>query len=304
MTEDFKIDDTFSALSQRKGGAGRGMSRANLDLIEASWEILEDVQPTTVRGVAYQLFTRGLIENMGVKCVKNVSRLLVIAREQGIVPWEWIVDETRQEERISSWNGLGDFGETVVRGYRKDFWKHQDSWLKVYSEKATIGGVVRPVLNEFAVGFQVLHGYGSATALHDVAEESMTDDRILEILYIGDFDPSGMNMSEVDLPGRIDRYDGVVEITRIALTRDDCTDALPSFDVETKSGDTRYRWFRHNYGDRCWELDAMNPNDLRRRLRDEIVDRIDMAAWEHCQKVEAAERESLNAYIRAWGADK
>ena len=79
--------------------------------------------------MAYQLFTGGLIENMGAPCVRNVSRMIVIAREKGIIPWAWIVDETRQEERVSSWNGLGDFGETVVRGYRKDLWQHQNSWI-------------------------------------------------------------------------------------------------------------------------------------------------------------------------------
>ena len=276
------------------------MAQKSLDLIGHSRNILAELHPTTVRGVAYQLFTRGLIENMGDKCVRNVSRMIVIAREKGIIPWEWIVDETRQEERVSSRNGLGDFGETVVRGYRKDFWQHQNSWIKVFSEKATVGGIVRPVLDEFAVGFQVLHGFGSATSLHDVAEESLTGERYLEILYIGDFDPSGMHMSEVDLPGRIEKYGGVVDITRIALTRADCTDALPSFPADTKRRDPRYPWFKRNYGERCWELDAMNPNDLRQRLRNEIIPRIDLDAWAHCQTAEAAERESLNAYVNAW----
>ena len=211
-----------------------------------------------------------------------------------------IVDETRNEEWSPSWNGLEDFGETVVREYRKDFWKRQDSWIKVFSEKGTVGGIVRPVLNEFAVNFKILHGFGSATSLHSVAEESLHGERYLEILYIGDCDPSGMHMSEVDLPERIKRYGGAVEITRIALTRADC-DGLPSFDVETKSRDPRHAWFKRNYGASCWELDAMNPNDLRQRLRDEIVQRIDVDAWEHCQAVEDAERESLNEYIQAWG---
>ena len=109
-----------------------------------------------------------------------------------------------------------------------------------------------------------------------------------------------MHMSEIDLPGRIDRYEGVAEITRVALTRDDCTDDLPSFSVEDKRGDPRYPWFKQNHGSRCWELDAMNPNDLRDRLREEILSRIDQDAWEHCKIVETAERESLNSYIKAW----
>jgi hypothetical protein len=196
----------------------------------------------TGRGMAYQLFTRGLIENMGDKCVRNVSRTLVIAREREI--------------------------------------------------GATVGGIVRPILDEFAVSFQVLHGFGSATSLHSVAEESLRGERYLEILYIGDCDPSGMHMSEVDLPGRVERYGGAVDVTRIALTASDCTDALPSFNVATKQKDHRYRWFRQNYGQRCWELDAMNPNALRERVHDAILSRIDIDAWVHCQTVEKAERES------------
>jgi hypothetical protein len=35
-------------------------------------------------------------------------------------------------------------------------------------------------------------------------------------------------------------------------------------------------------------------------LRNEIIPRIDMDAWVHCQTTEAAERESLNKYIKAW----
>jgi hypothetical protein len=277
------------------------MSQKNVGLIEHCRSILAEIQPTTVRGVAYQLFTRGLIENMGRKCVANVSRMIVIAREKGIIPWSWIVDDTRNEMYFPKWNGLEDFGELVVSQYRKDFWQRQDSWIKVFSEKGTIVGIVQPVLAEFAVSYKILHGFGSATSLHDVAQESLRGERYLEILYIGDYDPSGLHMSEVDLPGRIKSYGGAVEITRIALTRADCTDALPSFDVETKRRDPRYAWFKKNHGDRCWELDAMNPNDLRRRLRNEIIRRIDMDAWAHCQAVEEAERESLNRFVQAWG---
>jgi hypothetical protein len=279
--------------------SGRGLAQKNLDLIEHARCILDETHPATVRGCCYQLFTRGLIENMGVKCVSNVSRMLVYAREKGIIPWSWIVDETRQATRIANWNGLSDFGEDIVSFYRKDFWQHQPAWLKVVSEKGTIGGVVRPVLRRFAVDFQVMHGYGSATSIYDTAQESLTDDRYLEILYIGDFDPSGMHMSEVDLPERIKWYGGAVAITRIALTRADC-DVLPSFPVETKHQDPRHAWFRKNYGANCWELDAMNPNDLRDRIREEIVDRLDVDAWNHCKEVEDAERESLNSYIKAW----
>ena len=43
-----------------------------------------------------------------------------------------------------------------------------------------------------------MHGFSSATTVHDVAEDD--DGRDLISLYVGDYDPSGMYMSEHDLP--------------------------------------------------------------------------------------------------------
>ena len=88
----------------------------------------------------------------------------------------------------------------------------------VVSEKGTVRGLLAPVLDDFAVGFQVMHGFSSATIVHDISEDD--DGRPLIILYVGDFDPSGMFMSEEDLPNRFAKYDGDhVTLKRIALTR-------------------------------------------------------------------------------------
>ena len=40
----------------------------------------------------------------------------------------------------------------------------------------------------------------------------------------------------------------------------------------------------------------MNPNVLRDRVEKAITDLMDMEAWEHCAKVEKAERESLKRF--------
>jgi hypothetical protein len=68
----------------------------------------------------------------------------------------------------------------------------------------------------------------SATAAYDLAQRSQRHNRPLKVIYIGDFDPSGMHMSEVDLPERLARYGGNAEITRIAIIRADFSD-LPDF---------------------------------------------------------------------------
>jgi hypothetical protein len=78
----------------------RGMARASLDMISAMYRIAEAAQPITGRGVGYKLFTAGLIPSMSVNDMQKVYRLLRIAREQGDIPWSWIVDETRELEKL------------------------------------------------------------------------------------------------------------------------------------------------------------------------------------------------------------
>ena len=85
-------------------------------------------------------------------------------------------------------------------------------------------------------------------------------DRPLIALYAGDWDPSGLCMSEVDLPKRLKEYGAKVDLRRIALTQDDTLSELPSFDAATKSKDGRYKWFTQNYGSTCWELDALGSS--------------------------------------------
>ena len=54
---------------------------------------------------------------------------------------------------------------------------------------------------------------------------------------------------------------------------------LPSFPAADKRKDPRYKWFVANHGDRCWELDAMDPNDLRDCVEQEIRRLIEPVAW-------------------------
>jgi hypothetical protein len=126
------------------------------------------------------------------------------------------------------------------------------------------------------------------------------DDRPLIALYIGDFDPSGMCMSEQDLPKRIKEYNGDhITLKRIALTADQ-TGTLPSFSVETKTRDTRYKWFKQNFGDSCWELDAMDPRELRSLVETEITALIDRRLWDQQEQKEAREKKSIEVLLRWW----
>jgi hypothetical protein len=107
-------------------------------------------------------------------------------------------------------------------------------------------------------------------------------------------------MSECDLPDRFEKYDGDhVEINRIALTRDQVV-GLPAFPAADKRKDPRYKWFIQNFGDRCWEIDALDPNILRNRVEEEIKSLIEPEAWARCETVDRAQRNSLREFLTNW----
>jgi hypothetical protein len=276
----------------------RGRGQRTLALRAAIFDIAEQCQPITGRGIGYKLFVLLLIASMSRADMQRVYTVLKEAREEGHVPWEWVVDETRALERGATWGGPADYARDVPEMYRRDPWDTQAARVEIWSEKGTIRGVLAPVLREYAVGFRVMHGFNSATSVHDIAEDD--DGRPLIAFYVGDYDPSGLFMSEADLPNRLIEYGGHhVELRRIGLTKEDGA-ALPSFPAADKVKDPRYAWFTKNHGTKCWEIDALDPNTLRDRVEAAIKGEIDEAAWDACKTADRREREGLRSVIGSW----
>lgn len=105
----------------------------------------------------------------------------------------------------------------------------------------------------------------------------------------------------MDLPDRLDQYGAYVEVVRVALKESHVEHGdLSPFEAVTKAKDPRYRWFVKNYGRTCWELDAMDPRQLREEVEAHIYSRMDLEYWERCALVERAERESLVEVMQGW----
>src|SRR5262245_44779464 len=271
---------------------GRGRSAKSLELVQQARAILEEIQPATVRAVCYQLFVRGLIAGMDKTSTNRVGALLTRAREEDDIPWAWIVQEGRAIESVTSWADPVAYAWVVQASYRRNKWLGQPKRLIVVSEKGTVRGTLGPVLREFEVDFLPVGGYASATRVKELATARETGGNPMLLLYLGDHDPSGRNMSDLDLPKRLVRYlsedpastiwnhwspatiadfaeeDGL-EVRRVALTVADTHVLGPAlgFPATDKREDSRYPWFVETYGRHCWELDAMNPNLLRERVR-------------------------------------
>lgn len=291
---------------EMSGNGYRGRSKVTLELLVACQKIIEETQPITVRGVCYRLFVAGLIDSMAVKNTQKISRLLTQAREEGSIPWEWIVDESRQTVVWRQYADLEEYGQEIAEQYRRDFWADQKSRVIVISEKATVRGILNPVVMHYGVNFLPVHGFNSATKMHDLAQDIATDHRRTVLLYVGDYDPSGMFMSEVDLPRRLSNYGASKDdysLSRITLTRNDLR-RLPSFPAADKKKDPRHDWFVRRYGNRGWELDAMDPNTLRDRVQSQIARYVNPKDWEEHQLIEALQMEMTKRIARAMAGAK
>lgn len=304
------------------GTRGRGRAATTTSIIRTMVEIAGAIQPCSVRALAYQLFNRKLIASMGKLDTQKVSRWATIAREEGSLPWEWVVDPTRQEQSVPTWADPVAYGRAVQRSYRRNKWEAQPTHVSVWSEKGTVEGTLKPVLDRLEVPFQVLHGWSGATPVWEAAWANLARHQDTLILYVGDYDPSGMGMSETDLPQRLARYstdapsekaldratvneilaDGRLTIRRIALTREDTQALGPAtrFPASDKKKDSRHGWFVRTYGEGCWELDALSPNVLRERVEGAVLGVLDRKVWDRYVHAERVELEAIAATCRSW----
>jgi hypothetical protein len=259
-------------------------------MLEVAKEVLAVHHPMTVRQVYYQLVSRQVIENSRSQ-YQAVSNLLVDARKDGTVPWEWIEDRLRRPRHVAMWNGLDDFMQTVQRAYRRNVWPTQPACLEVWLEKDALSGIFEDALNEYGVTLNVGRGFDGWDSIHNAAVRFRDKSKKTTVLYFGDFDPSGEDMVR-SLRERLAEEGATPEIVKCALTADDVEHCQLPTDF-TKKTDTRAAKFIEKNGDISVELDALTTDVLRQRLIDEVEARMDLDALAKIQRQESRERKKL-----------
>lgn len=262
-------------------------------IIEAAHEILSQHNPMTVRQVYYRLVSRQVIKNNRSQ-YQAVSKALVEARKEGLVPWEWIEDRLRRPRHVSMWQNLSNFAETAQRAYRKNVWETQPYYLEAWLEKDALSGIFEEVLRPFGVTLNVGRGYDGWDSLCKAADR-YGDGEGVAVLYFGDFDPSGEDMVR-SLRERLAFFGAKPEITKLALIYEDIElyQLPPDF---TKTTDSRSAAFVERWGDVAVELDALPVGVLTERLRMEVKARLDMDALEACWEAERRDRERFASML-------
>ena len=260
-------------------------------------EIVEEFQSQgykmTLRQLYYQLVSRDIIANSQKEYAK-LSTLLTDARMYGLIDWDFIEDRIRVPKINSEWNGIESIVDSAINSYRRPRWAEQDNYVEVWVEKDALSGVLLPITQKYHVHLMVNRGYSSASAMHDASIRFKRQEKLGKntfILYLGDHDPSGMDMVR-DIQDRMEIFQSEVQVKRIALNMEQIESFNPPPNP-AKITDPRAKKYIEEFGETSWELDALSPKDLNNLLDKKIQELLDIEMYNAICRQEEKEKEEL-----------
>jgi hypothetical protein len=267
-------------------------------LQDAMRSILANDNPMTVRQVFYRMVSAGEIAKTEQEYKNTVGRLLVQMREQQVIPYSWIADNTRWQRKPRSYSSLESALEHVRRTYRRDLWDDQDVYVEVWTEKDALTGVLFEETAEWDVPLMASKGFSSRSYLWGAAEAIKAKGRPAFLYYFGDHDPSGVHIDRnIERQLRAMAPGADIHFQRVAVLPEQIAEwGLPT--RPTKKTDSRCKGFE---GDSV-EVDAIEPQTLRRLVHDCIVQHIDDYRLAVLRAAEESEREILTRLQRSLSA--
>lgn len=271
--------------------------RAIVDNLKCYW-------PLTLRQIHYQLvarlvqwsptFTEQTYRNTR-SAYNTLSKLVKWMRIDEIIPWRVLTDDHRQRQEMMKHESAEEFIEDELNhflwGYRRCLVQDQPTYLEVWVEKGALLRICREVAWKYCLPVVACTGYSSVTYLdhfHRKAERAIMQGKTPIVLYLGDLDPSGVQMFEANIQ-TLENEMGLygTEYKRIGLNPEQVGKCnLPSDPHAGKMTDSRYSWYVKRYGKMFVELDALHPRDLQTLLEGAIQQHLDIDAYKEQQENE------------------
>jgi len=234
---------------------------------------------------------------------KWLCDLVSEARLAGLLDWDMIKDRGRLTVSNPHWKSPAEICRTAADSFRIDLWATQPVYVEVMVEKQALEGVLIPVCREEDVSFCANKGYSSSSALYETGKRlaakrkdatgmSGVSRKRMVVIYLGDHDPSGIDMTR-DIQERLEMFSrGPVDVRRVALNMDQIEELNPP-ENPTKMTDSRASGYVEQFGESCWELDAIEPQAMADLTRAAIVECRDPDLWEEAIHKQEKMREAL-----------
>jgi len=237
----------------------------------------------TLRQLYYQFVQRNILPNTE-KNYKLLGNVVSDGRMAGLLDWSAIEDRTRSMEELSHWDSPSEIVAASARQFRYDKWQGQPNYVEVWVEKEALAGVVASACQPLDVAYFCCRGYASQTAIWEAAQRLLERcgpvSREVHVLYLGDHDPSGLDMTR-DVEDRLTTFlEGQVDLNvdRIALNMNQVT-ALKLPPNPAKLTDARSNQYVAKYGNSSWELDALDPAYLTNLIKKSVLALCDASLW-------------------------
>ena len=251
----------------------------------------------TVRQLFYQLVSNETILNNQNQYFR-LGKLLTEARMEGLVDWESIEDRIRIPQIPTHFANTQELIEVALHSFKLNRWQLQDNYVEVWVEKDALTGILEQITEKYHVCLQVNRGYSSISALHDASHRLKQKDqegKQTHILYLGDHDPSGVDMGRV-IPATLEEFGCNVSFKKIALLKKQIKKyRLPPNPEKMK--DPRTKGYITQHGSGSWELDALPPDVLTKIVEFEIEKLLDVKKFEKILKLEKNERSKLRDMV-------
>ncbi len=269
--------------------------KKNLILLGNIKEILEEYSmkgiKVTLRQLYYQLVARDLIPNKVSEYAK-ISSLLTNARYTGDIDWSAIEDRTRIPDLSNTFEDTEHLVEVACRSYQLDRWEGQEYYVELWTEKDAISSVIKPITKKYQVSVSVNRGYCSASSMYVSAQRFIDHDGKNKILlYLGDHDPSGLDMDR-DIKERLKEFGVNVQVIRIGLTLKQIKKYTPPPNP-AKTTDPRGTGYILKFGNQSWEVDALKPEFLQGLIEDSILTYLNLNKFEQVKEKEREDIEEL-----------
>lgn len=282
------------------------LRKSSLALIDQVNVVIEEYQAEgykpTLRQIYYQLVQANVIPNTQ-QHYDNLGVLIKKGRLMGLISWDAIEDRIRsisewliQPEQLSVLHGL----ETKLA---YDLWTPQNAYLEYWVEKDAQIQVVERACRQFRVPYMQCRGYMSWSEIYNAGNrfaEAAAEGKRVAMIHLGDYDPSGWDMTR-DNEERISVIAGFeVEVIRIALQRDQIRELkLPA--QWAKVTDKRHVKYVAEHGEHSWELDALKPSYIANLIKETTESFIvDQELWDKTLADEAEARKPLAALHGRW----
>ena len=244
----------------------------------------------TVRQLYYQLVSRDIVPN-NIKAYQKTSNILTDARLMGLVDWDTIEDRVRNSIMPNQFDNISSFIQSAIHSYRKYRWEGQEHYVEVIVEKEALAGILEPMTRKYHVLLLPNKGYSSSSVMHEMFQRISWQNfhgRESHILYLGDHDPSGMDMVH-DIQNRMYIFKCAVSVERIALTMEQIEECDPPPNP-VKLSDSRVQKYIARYGTKSWELDALKPDVLNELVESHIKKYLDVDMYDEKVKQEEDEK--------------